>query len=247
MSHDLARCLIDLDSSFAVTQAVIVAKQLELSNFLMWVKEHNPSKDLPYHSNMHQILVAVMAHRLYTMSPHILTDDDESETLPALFLAGLFHDYNHSGGTEPDSSNIQRALEGLAAAVDELSPKYPDLGQTVSPISNRLYEKTKAFIQATEWPWKPFPLDNSTRGFEYLRDADIMASAMVAGLAAPILGLPQELKHKFNGYVMTPKEMAIGQSEFLSGVKMNTQEGAVLWANVWPTIQAAQQTLAESM
>lgn len=247
MSRALSNELVNLDTTVAVTQAVIIAKQLGLSPFLTWMQENNPAADLPYHNSMHQILVAVMAHRLYTMSQqHYLAPLDDS-TLPALFLAGLFHDFNHSGGVETDDINIRRALDGLAAAVVDLTDTSKPFDQVVVSIPSEIYKKAKCFIQATEWPWKPFPLDDSTRGFDYLRDADILASSMVAGLCAPIHGLPQELKHKLNGNVLTPLEMAAGQREFLSTVKLNTLEGMVLWENSWPVIQRAQQALAEAM
>lgn len=67
----------------------------------------NPSKNLPYHNNNHLIDVAYDANLIGSL--HGLT----ATLRRTLFVAGLFHDFNHTGIAKPDQNNINLAIASL--------------------------------------------------------------------------------------------------------------------------------------
>ena len=206
-----------------------------------FVKTNNPSADLPYHNNQHQFLVALTTWRLLSAAPwHIPLYDVSDLPMYAkeLFIAALFHDYNHTGGREADSVNVMRALDAMwdwSKANDPNQSEFdPDL------VAN--------LIMATEFPWKDHQYDED--GFDdmrdILRDADILASAEIAGFSMPITGLPVELVHKL-GKILSPTEMVAGQHDFMTKLQLHTEPGKVMWAKLYPHILNAQQAFAEEM
>lgn len=199
--------------------ARLIANSLDVNSVLDFVESNNPSGKLPYHCNVHQYLVAVGAYRLLHVSANRVDKREAAE----LFVAGLFHDYNHSGGVLPDDQNIERAIEGF----QQYAPQMPSHLSEAAIIS---------LIRSTEWPWKN---EHYHRHQDVLRDADILASAEAAGVYMPITGLPQELKHKL-GKLLTPKEMFEGQRDFLSNIQLNTAEGRMAWMILHPSILEAQ-------
>jgi len=78
--------------------------------------ERNVSSELSYHGQQHLAVVAIHAHRL---AEEYLESSDEALYL---FLAGLYHDYNHTGDASAhDSKNILKALEAWRAVAHEFS------------------------------------------------------------------------------------------------------------------------------
>lgn len=78
-----------------------------LSNLYSRWRDENTGDENPYHNNQHQAIMALHAHRLSTI--HL---KPESVLVKTLFLAALYHDYNHTGDpTLPDSRNIERARD----------------------------------------------------------------------------------------------------------------------------------------
>jgi len=69
-----------------------------------WLSENSGAKN-PYHGQQHLAVVGLHAHRLATkIFKH-------SNMAPSLLIAGLYHDYNHTGDPSvPDSVNIARAV-----------------------------------------------------------------------------------------------------------------------------------------
>lgn len=79
-----------------------IFKRLDLPEKYLTAFLDNPSKDLPYHGNQHQIVVASLAYRGANI--HLL----DKFSRKAVFLAGLFHDYDYSLEKTEDA-NIDRA------------------------------------------------------------------------------------------------------------------------------------------
>lgn len=85
-----------------------VAVPLGLSVEVLWLAlQKNQSKDLPYHGNFHNMDVAFDALILAQQENIAFRDR------PYLFIAGLFHDYNHSGGTLTDTENVINAVKAF--------------------------------------------------------------------------------------------------------------------------------------
>lgn len=90
--------------------------KLGLSTEYLELLEANPSGDLPYHGNEHQLAVANLAYRMgYTLQ---LGEDERR----ALFLAGLFHDQGYELALE-DPANIRRAISLVGRRIYELNPE----------------------------------------------------------------------------------------------------------------------------
>lgn len=88
-------------------------EKLGLSPEYLELLEANPSKNLPYHGNEHQLAVANLAYRMgYTLQ---LGENERR----ALFLAALFHDYGYRLELE-DSDNIKYALSLIWKRIYEL-------------------------------------------------------------------------------------------------------------------------------
>jgi len=93
--------------------------KLGLSPEYLELLEANPSRDLPYHGNEHQLAVANLAYRMgYTLQ---LGEKERR----ALFLAGLFHDQGYDL-EEEDSANIGQAIALVSTMIDELNPELLD-------------------------------------------------------------------------------------------------------------------------
>lgn len=96
--------------------ALLLAYQFHVEEHFWHVLHANPAKSLPYHNTQHLLVVAVNSVR--AAADEGLTNDE----LRTLFLAGLYHDWNHTG-TADESRNIPAALEGFLEASDSFSPK----------------------------------------------------------------------------------------------------------------------------
>lgn len=203
---------IKLNDAAVYGELEAICGNLKLSDVLKYVEETNPSKDLPYHSNRHQFFVAVTAFRLYMVES--IKDTPSWHDARALVMAGLFHDFNHSGGTEADSVNIQRASTAVMRCGAALSLAYA------------LTEDAIALVHATEWP--PTELRHHALQ-KYIQDADLLWTREISGAMTAIDGLPEEFQHRV-GKVMTPTEMAAGQEQFFSTVKINSEAGAYIFS-----------------
>lgn len=122
---------------------------------LLTLSDGNPSFNLPYHNNDHCYNVAVDAFDLGEEFPEISED-----TLRHLLVAGLFHDYAHTGYSHPDNLNISAALQFVWL----ISPELEEMGLDVLTLTR--------LIKATENPSRPnakYSLDEMI-----MRDADLM-------------------------------------------------------------------------
>jgi len=98
----------DLNEREAST--MLMAYELGLEAYFWHVLKGNPAKTLPYHSNQHLFTVALNG---------ALSAKDENldfHTVKNLFIAGLYHDWNHTG-TSDEGKNIPAALAGFRNAM----------------------------------------------------------------------------------------------------------------------------------
>jgi hypothetical protein len=133
----------------------------------------NPAASLPYHDNTHNYVVAVNAYQMgkeLQMSTYQVNH---------MLVAGLFHDFDHTGGTLFDVTNIIRALK----AVEDNREIFIRAGLQPWYV--------KQLIQATQNP----PRTHYTIPEQVMRDADLMGWAepgtrkLMTGLTAE-LGTP---------------------------------------------------------
>lgn len=236
VNNRLALAMENLSREKIIVEARILADHLGVNEVLDYVMQNNPSKDLPYHNNIHQLLMAVTAVRLYTVTPRVSLglDNFDFEEATALFVAGLFHDYNHTGGKDEDYINIHYALEAFCVFMTQFR----------SPTRININEQmVMALIRSTEWPWKK-------EEFHYLqgilRDADILVQLELVGTFMPIDGLPRELEHRL-GKLVTPVEMANGQEQFMTSVELNTDAGKRMWEHLFPLVLNVQKFYAQAL
>jgi 5'-deoxynucleotidase YfbR-like HD superfamily hydrolase len=75
-----------------------------------------------------------------------------------LLIAALFHDYDHTGMSGPDSANIERAISGLNKHIlDRDRPAFTEIS---------------GIIRATQFPYSALP-ENSSLAHRLIRDADL--------------------------------------------------------------------------
>jgi len=86
--------------------------QLNASSHVARVDSENPSSNLPYHNNQHAFTVAVNV--VEGAEAHSLSDEQKR----LLFIAALYHDWDHTG-TRDEKENIRRAVEGCLAGMRE--------------------------------------------------------------------------------------------------------------------------------
>ena len=105
-------------------RAHVIASQVGVVNLLDFSQTINQSALGPYHNANHGQEVARLAYGLASMVKH------DALTCKALFVAGLFHDFNHSLGRLPDAQNIQIAQQGLVQALQRaVGPRLPARNQ----------------------------------------------------------------------------------------------------------------------
>ncbi|MFA7284615.1 MAG: hypothetical protein WC004_02225 [Candidatus Absconditabacterales bacterium] len=120
-----------------------------------------------------------------------------------LLIAGLFHDYNHSGGKLSDSENIAMALQGLHKALLRQDKEYE--------------KQIGALITATEWPHKhPDNLLAPKLLVDIMRDADMTQCLSPIWIKDIIFGLQQERGKTY-------KDGFASQLPFLKSLTFRTQ------------------------
>lgn len=122
---------------------------LELSPEYLEIFEANPSRDLPYHGNRHQLAVAILATR--GSSYYAL----KTSARQSILLAALFHDFDYNL-SQSERANIAAAQAAAGAAVRRLNPE--------------LWLSVEGLIAATEMP-RSKPRSLAAR---ILQDADLL-------------------------------------------------------------------------
>lgn len=124
---------------------------------LVWlfdfVREQNPSNNLPYHNWFHTCCVVaecIEAGQYYNL-PFV--------SYKQLVAAAIMHDYRHSGGKKSDRDNVDEAC------------RHANIQLKGRGFSDEFTQPVVATILATEYPFttKPFSIEQ-----KIIRDADLM-------------------------------------------------------------------------
>jgi hypothetical protein len=239
-------------------------EQLGLGHALQYVLKNNPSAHLPYHSTTHCLTVADGCMTLADM------EGVEGKDKKILALAGLFHDFNHSGGQLADVQNIERAIVGLNEFAEETREEWDELDhkqsmKDIEPLTADHYDRkalaTQKYIsisdayeageliQVTEWTGV-FPHDPVGIQQEILRDADLLQLFEPNCARVALIGLRTEIAK--GGPLMDLQEFLIKQVEFIRGVHFYTasanritkyarQELIMMYEQILADVQAGKE------
>lgn len=130
-------------------------------DYINYLEKNNLGKDNPYHNLEHCYTIAIRS-----VEGAIVNSASTIEQR-RIFLAALFHDFNHSAGKLKDNENILLATNGLKKLFNDELKDHSDkdlLGE------NALYEMEK-IIKVTEYPFIHEP---NTLLEKIIRDADLM-------------------------------------------------------------------------
>lgn len=170
-------------------------------------------KNNPYHNVDH--CVNVVAHAFDCMRVELGLGWDETFFNENLFIAGMFHDFNHSGRERrPDAENIQEALDGLQDFCGANDLYYRNGSEVVD------------LIRVTEFlgPDKGFALEPLTLEEMCIRDADLMSITTRLGQRM-LFNLALELK-------VPPMQFAEKNLDFLKGCQFYTVKGQQVHAQL---------------
>lgn len=193
----------------------VIAEQLGLVNYLQYFFEHNKST-AEYHNNYHAICVAL---NCCEGALHQKLSDSEVKTT---VLAGIFHDFNHSGGTETDDKNIERAVRGLSSAYITQIPEQLS-GKTKTYLTSDEFTQTIQTLAVTKYPYEKSPV---TIMQMIIRDADLMQPYEQDKLVLKkqYVGLHTEIERTYP-MKFTEQEFANGQQAWL--------DQNVKWHSTW--------------
>lgn len=186
---------------------------LGLKPFLDYFENNNTSADLPYHNTRHAYGVAASCITLLNTLQYAITRRDQA----ALFLAALFHDFNHSAGRSTDYENVRNSAAGLRQAHEAC----PGL------VADHVITLATTLILSTEYPYAQAP---TTMLEGVLRDADLMQAFKSDGVDVIMEGLRMEIQ-KSSGNEVSRIEMYKRQRAFLKAVEFHTPHAIALsWA-----------------
>jgi hypothetical protein len=188
--------------------ADLIAFKLKLTIALDMYRRLNPSANLPYHNEYHTecMIANVFEGAIFEGLP--------LAKIRPLALGANCHDAFHTGGEHPDSENIIRAMDFLAAVINMC--KYTDDEITVDEIN-----AAEDYISITEYPYVSEPI---SIGEKIIRDADLMQAyeADPILLAKQYKGLKDEIEVQ-KKRTFTAEEFAEGNRQFLDGVVWHTE------------------------
>lgn len=186
-----------------VEKAGEIMKELGAYSAYSYVRETNPSNDLPYHNWTHLCHVVVNSSRgaeHYALPTTTKTD---------LAVAAIFHDYDHSGGHSDDAENVGRAIDGFLEW--NSFQRYP--------VWNA--DEVEHLIRSTQHP----PVVEFTSiEQKILHDSDLMENGLDTWHDMIMNGVRFELEIKY-GRSISYNEMLRMQIEFHDGVTWRTKWG----------------------
>lgn len=203
-------------------QSILIAHRLEW----LWqhVVETNPARRNTYHNNEHMKTVARLSWELLNIeivrSTCLINNPAE-----VLLVAGMMHDYGHSGGELTDEENIAIALMGVENIAGTLIERY----------NEEFVEDVKDVIRVTQYPFVYRPTNLLQ---QIIRDADVMQSFEPNGLTLIMEGLRNELRND-KGEVPTHAVMAEGQIKFLQNLELFTDTAKAVRESYGETIKEA--------
>src|SRR3989344_637442 len=169
----------------------------------------------PYHNFRHLCHVLWLCHDACLFYANELTKREMRE----LLIAALFHDFDHTGKTGPDSANIEKALKGLRRCVQD-----KDLESLI-----RIGE----IICATEYPYT-VASENLDLSCQIIRDADLSQALSVAWIQQVVFGLASEWGRQ-------PMDVLKTQDAFHGSLRLRTE-----WASTKFPQSVINEKLAEA-
>lgn len=188
----------------------------QLVNELNTYIQTNPSKDLPYHNNKHMTTCCSIGFRILAgelkANPKLPLPESFASKLTVITM---LHDYDHSGGLNPDSVNIQRALIGLRGFI----------AFSKLDFDEEFIRSVTECIQVTEFPFTKQPV---TLLEQVMRDADILYATLSGDPEVIMEGLREEVSVA-RASEMSYVEMLESQAKFKDAVTLFTNEGKRLY------------------
>jgi hypothetical protein len=198
--------------------------QLGLAELWPYVSENNPSKDAPYHNTSHMLYMAWLADEFFQAHS---SEEQFASNEREMIAAALFHDFDHSGGHEPDSVNIDRAVAAWYIAYEKLQPKL---------VNSKLVE---CLIRTTQYPYVG---ETKTLAGKCLRDADLLYTTVMGNPYIVLRGLKAEMEIQLKKEI-TKEEMTEGYKEFIRKADLNTDIAKIVRLQCFPpfTLSLAMQ------
>jgi len=187
-----------------------------LSKAFKFIVDNSTSNTAPYH-NLHHIVCVTHNCILAQRSYHRINKEIGSDitSFKTLLIASLFHDVNHSMGTDTDDVNVQNSIKLLSEFY----------GVSDVDVQNSFdLEYAISIIEATQYPY----VINSgelSESQKIIRDADLLMFTEDSWFQYVILGLRKEMN------ISKIEDMLNGQIKFISNVKMNTDWGRDIYDN----------------
>lgn len=152
----------------------------------------------PYHNFRHICHVLWLC---YKACKFYGTETLSKRVMRNLLIAALFHDFDHTGKSGPDSINIERAVAGLKRYI-------------VTEDKDE-FDYISEIIESTEYPYTVLN-ENLSLPNLIIRDADLSQAFNVAWIQQVIFGLAAEWNKE-------PMEILRMQAKFYSNLKFNTE------------------------
>ncbi|MBV8807817.1 MAG: hypothetical protein JO033_04010 [Acidobacteriaceae bacterium] len=151
----------------------------------------------PYHNFRHMFHVLWLCYDACWFYTNELSRRDKRN----LFIAAVFHDFDHLGRPGPDQLNIDRAIAGLR--------------MHIAPEDVPHLATIEALIQSTHYPYT-VASESLHLAARIIRDADAGQTLNAAWIQQVIFGLAAELGK-------TPLEVLEMQEPFLSNLRLATE------------------------
>lgn len=180
-----------MEDSEIRTLFLALLSEVGLSETIVDFVDSNPSRNLPYHNNTHNFMVGANAYQFGEKLKFTVRD------LQHVLVAGLFHDYAHTGGTDPDWVNVEKAVSYVESISTEL----------------KSYGLSSSYLISLIWGTCNPDEGEYTVQQQVLRDADLMGW---------IDQTPQELMEGLSKEIGVPVT-AESTTQFLKTRKFYTQ------------------------
>jgi len=192
---------------------------MKLFNYIknnQWVKSiinlhltTNESINLPYHNLYHTLVVSnsvLEACQFYNIS---------KEETDASVCAGLFHDFNHSGGKQTDTWNVNTAIEAYNKWNSQTNKFKDNLVESLILSTKYPYEKEQSELTLLEC---------------IMRDADMSQLLQTNRIQQNYLGVGKE-------FGLNARQSIEGTIKFIQTVVPNTVWFKMKWDSEKPIIE----------
>jgi HD superfamily phosphodiesterase len=199
----------------------IIRYDKTLQSAFSYIIKHNKSNYLPYH-NLNHLLTVLKYSDMIAQGEEVYFD----QRLP-IHLAALFHDVNHSGGKNPDSENIKKAILTFSDFCES------------TEVSKEVQRDVVDMIEATQYPYVQ-PESTLSLIQKIIRDADMMQAFEYNWINQTTLGIAAESGMDIEEFI--PK-----QRLFLESIQFRTKTAQKIKEEKWAKIMNEFRILEVSM